>query len=99
MCNIVVRYLYNLWSDSPDKCNTPPDTMHSYYNILDYIPCAELYIPVTLNCPFSAAILKRGAVRRNLRDWTIYLKAVSVIASDKNFCIGLNLLIFLLHSL
>ena len=40
---IVVKEFYNLQSDS--NTHLAP---YSYYNIIDYIPCAELYIPITV---------------------------------------------------
>ena len=46
MYSIVVRQSYNLQSVPPDISS---GTMHSYYNIIDYIPCAVLYIPMTIS--------------------------------------------------
>ena len=43
----MIRHLYNLRSDPPNKSTTPLKP-YSYYNILDYIPYAVLYIPVTI---------------------------------------------------
>ena len=38
MYRIVVRQFHNLQSDVPDKY--PPGTMHNYYSITEYFPCA-----------------------------------------------------------
>ena len=38
--------LYNLLSDQVIQCL--PDTLHSYNNIVDYIPYTEIYIPVSI---------------------------------------------------
>ena len=49
MYSIVIRYLFNLQSDSPDNSSTylaPYITI--YYSIIDYIPYAVLHIPVTI---------------------------------------------------
>ena len=43
----MIRYLYTLRSNHPCK-SVPSDTIISYYNIIDYIPYAVLYIPVTI---------------------------------------------------
>ena len=47
----VIRHLYNLQSDHLNKSSTHliyVITTYSYYNIIDYIPHAVLYIPMTI---------------------------------------------------
>ena len=43
----VIRHLYNLGSDHPDKSSAHL-APHIVYRIIDCIPCAVLYIPVTI---------------------------------------------------
>ena len=44
---MVIRHLYSLRSDHLGKSSTHPTPMN-YYTIIDYIPWAVLYIPVTI---------------------------------------------------
>ena len=47
MYNVVITYLSILQSDHPHKFSTHL-TPHSFYNIIDYIPYAVLYNPMTI---------------------------------------------------
>lgn len=45
--NIVIRYLYHLWSYHPKKIKHPSDTIHVFKNI-DYIFYAIIFNPMTI---------------------------------------------------
>ena len=48
--SIEVRQSHTL-QHVPPGISYPPGTIHSYYNIIDYIPYVVLYIPMTVLLP------------------------------------------------
>ena len=72
----MIRHLYNLQSDHLGESNTPPSIVHRYYDIIDYIPCAVLYILMTVTqCFFLLPLLfflrEKGEGREIERDRNI----------------------------